>query len=120
MVQQQQRPLGVTILAVLAFIGGILNILGGIGGFALGGGWAFFGAIYLILGILELGLGYGFWTLKPWAWMLGITLQAISIVLSIIYIVGRNSVASDIIDILVAAGIIYYLTRPQIRQVFGR
>lgn len=120
MVQQQQRPLGVTILAVLAFIVGILGILGGIGLFALGGGWAALGAITLIIGILQLALGYGFWTLKPWAWMLGIALEAINIVLSIIYIARGNSVASNIIGILIAAGIIYYLTRPQVRQAFGR
>ena len=118
---QQQRPTGVTILAILAFIAGILGILGGIGLFAIGGGWAALGAITLIIGILELGLGYGFWTLKPWAWMLGITLQAINIVLNVIYLITQRSTAvSDIIDILIAAGIIYYLTRPQVRQAFGR
>ena len=64
-----ERPLGVTILAVLAAIRGVLGLLGslvliGIGGSVLGGGFAIFGLIALILSVLYLVFAYGAWTLK--------------------------------------------------------
>jgi len=120
-IRMQQRPTGITILAILAFIGGILGILGGFGGFALGGGYVALGAISLILGIVNLALGYGFWTLKPWAWPLGIGLEIVSVVLAVIYIVGgQSSVASEAISIIISVIVLYYLTRPNVRQAFGR
>jgi uncharacterized membrane protein (DUF2068 family) len=116
----QQRPTGITILAILAFIGGLLGIIGGFGGFALGGGYVVLGAISLIFGIVALALGYGFWTLKPWAWPLGIGLEIASLVLDVIYIVRGASVASEAISIIVSVIVLYYLTRPNVRQAFGR
>lgn len=124
MVQQRQRPTGVTVLAILAFIGGILLIIAGLGSFSLsatlGGFFGALGVILLITGVLELVLGYGFWTLKPWAWTLGMALEVIGIIEALIYIAKGVSVGSQVIDILISAGIIYYLTRPHVRQVFGR
>lgn len=51
-----KRPLGVIILAILAFIGSIVN-------FASGGLWVF-------LGVLMLAMAYGLWNLKQWGWYL--------------------------------------------------
>src|SRR5215469_13209842 len=103
MIQTRQRPMGVTILAVLAFLVGISGILGAIGILALGGGYVMLGVIALVLALLELGLGYGFWTLQPWAWTLGITLQVINIVLNVIYLfTQRSNALSDIVSIVIS------------------
>ncbi len=78
-----QRPTGVTILAILAFVFGALGILGslallGVGSLLVGsgfGGLAFiFGILALALGFLYLWIGYGFWTLKNSAWRIGMLL----------------------------------------------
>src|SRR5690349_6510509 len=85
-----QRPTGVTVLAVVAAIGGALLVraslaLLGFGAIVAvyGGGLAFlFGLLTLALGVAELAMAYGFWTMKAWAWTWGIALQAISVVLA--------------------------------------
>jgi uncharacterized membrane protein (DUF2068 family) len=123
-----QRPTGVTILAVVAAIGGILSLLGGLGLLGLGailavvgGGFAFlFGLIFIALGVAELVIAYGFWTLKTWAWTWGITLEAISVLLSLIELVlGYGGISSLVINIVVAGIVIYYLNMPDIRKAFA-
>jgi hypothetical protein len=124
-----QRPTGVTILAVLAALGGIFGILAGLALLGLGsfvaatglGGLAFvFGLIVLVLGIAELALAYGFWTAKPWAWQYGILLQVVSVVVAVIEVVlGYATISGVIIGIVVAGIIVYYLNTPDVRRYFG-
>jgi hypothetical protein len=127
------RPTGITILAVLAAIGGVLSILGGIaliglggvagattGQAALFGMGAIFGLILLASGIASLAFAYGAWTLQPWAWTLGIALQIISLALSVLTIISGGDLAGQIISIAIAAIILYYLWQPGIKAVFGR
>jgi hypothetical protein len=130
-----QRPNGVTIHAVLAIIGGVLGLLAsvaliGLGGAAAAGGAAqgaamgglaaVFGGIGLISSLLSLAFGIGAWMLKPWAWTLGIISQGLSILLSIFAIINGSGIGSQIISILIAGGILYYLMTPTVKQAFGR
>jgi hypothetical protein len=125
--------MGITILAVLSAIGGVLSILGGIaliglggvgaastGQAALFGMGAIFGLLLLVSGIASLAFAYGAWTLQPWAWTLGVALQIISLALSVLSIVGGSDIASQIISIAIAGIILYYLMQPSIKAVFGR
>jgi hypothetical protein len=124
-----QRPTGVTILAVLAALGGIFGILAGLALLGLGsfvaatglGGLAFvFGLIVLVLGIAELALAYGFWTAKPWAWQYGILLQVVSVLVAVVEVVlGYATISGVIIGIVVAGIIVYYLNTPDVRRYFG-
>ncbi|HEY6608369.1 MAG TPA: hypothetical protein VI277_04150 [Candidatus Limnocylindria bacterium] len=129
--QTGQRPTGVTILAVLAAIGGVFSVLGGLallmsGGFigvatgsgALGGLAALIGAGLLVSGALSLVFAWGAWGLQPWAWTLGVIIQAISIVLGVFQLINGNSGA--LLSVAIAALITYYLFRPEIRAAFGR
>lgn len=119
-----QRPTGVTILAVLAFIGGVLGILGSLGLLGLGsinGLFPILGIITLVLSIVSLAFGYGAWLLKPWAWQLGVGIYVARIILSILFIVlGASTIGTEIVGIVIAAIIIYYLNQPAIKQAFGR
>ena len=133
-----QRPTGVTILAVLAAIGGVLGILAGLalvglGGLAGGlvggaagasiGGLAIVGGLVaLVVGVAELALAYGFWTLKPWAWRWGIVLVVVQVVIAVLGVVGivfSTDITSALISVLISGVIIYYLNRPEIRAAFG-
>jgi hypothetical protein len=124
-----QRPTGVTILAVLAALGGIFGILAGLALLGLGsfvaatglGGLAFvFGLIVLVIGIAELALAYGFWTAKPWAWQYGILLQVVSVLVAVVEVVlGYATISGVIIGIVVAGIIVYYLNTPDVRRYFG-
>lgn len=125
-----QRPTGVTILAILAFVGGILSILGGLalvglGGVfaAVGGGLAvLFGIYALVWGALALWIGWGFWQLRSSAWRWGIILMVIGVIITIIQIpLGYSGgIASAVISIAIDLAVIYYLTTPAVRAAFGQ
>ena len=126
-----QRPTGVTILAVLGVIGGVLGILGSftlIGGGALlasaigvsGGLIMLIGVIGLVSSVLALAFGIGAWTLKPWAWMLGIAAEGLSLLTAVIGIVAGLGIGSQLVSIIIAGAVIYYLMTPPVKQAFGR
>jgi hypothetical protein len=127
------RPTGITILAVLSAIGGVLGILGGvaligIGGLAAAstGSAAFFGLgaiwglLVLATAVASLVFAYGAWTLKPWAWPLGVALQIISLALAALTVISGGDITSQIIGVVISAIILYYLFQPNIKAVFGR
>jgi len=127
-----QRPLGVTILAILAAIGGVLGILAGLVlvGLSsavaaadmvlpLSGAVAILGIITIVVSLGDLAFAYGAWGLKPWAWMLGIVLEAIGIVVNLAE--WRSATASStVVSIVIAGAIIYYLYQPHVRRAFGQ
>jgi hypothetical protein len=126
------RPLGVTILAILALIGGIFGLVGGIGA-VFGGGIAaaagfvqisglvtIMGLLVLALAVVGLALAYGFWTLKPWAWQLGLILEVVNVGVAILQVIfGGIGIASILGTLVVAGIIIYYLNTPAVRKAFG-
>jgi len=113
----QQRPTGITVLAVLAALGGALGVLGGL--FILSSS-PILGIAVLALGLLNLAFAYGAWTLKPWAWTLGVALEVISLLGSVVSIASGASVVNQIINVSVALTILYYLFRRDIKGAFGR
>jgi hypothetical protein len=138
--QQQQRPMGITILAILGIIGGVLGILGGcsvVAGGALigamgaqagvneaaagGGLLSVYGIVILLIAVADIVFGIGAWTLKPWAWMLGLVLQGLNVVIALVSIVaGWSTFGSQIIGLAINAVIIYYLMTPDVKKAFGR
>jgi len=137
--QQQQRPLGITILAILGIIGGLFSLFGGCtavaGGALVGavgaqagiGEVAAGGGLLGILGVFTLGLGVGWlafgigaWTLKPWAWMLGLILVGVSIVMALVTVVTTRDLGGQLIGLVIDAVIVYYLMTPDVKKAFGR
>jgi len=128
-----ERPLGVTVLAVLDIITGILVIIGGIAiaeivmmfpmiadmtifaGFAATFG-AVFGGVLVIMGVIAFLVGWGFWKGKEWAWTLGVILYVICIILGLLPILRGD--VSGIVGIIVGGVILYYLFKPSVRAWF--
>jgi uncharacterized membrane protein (DUF2068 family) len=106
------RPVGVTILAILYFLGALCGVLGGIGVIA-GGGFmatlanqaqaqasgagaagliaglgAVFGVILLVVAAIYALLGWGMWKLKNWARILTIILLALGVAFELFGLVG--------------------------------
>jgi len=125
-----QRPTGVTIIAVLAAIGGVFGLLASLVFLGLGaattatglGGLAFVaGLIILAYSILSLILAYGFWTLKPWAWPLGVGVQALGVLQAVLQFVNDGTqLISFVISLAIAALILWYLFQPHVKAAFGR
>ena len=85
----------VKVYAVLAFIGGVLNVVAALGLLAGGAGLAamagsqytrlfagasvFLGVLLLIMGAVELYAGWGLWTFKNWARITMIVVSVLSL-----------------------------------------
>jgi hypothetical protein len=125
--------MGITVLAVLSAIGGVLGILGGVALIGLGGLaaastgtaayfglGAIWGVILLATAIASLAFAYGAWTLKPWAWPLGVALAIISLALSALTVISGGDISGQVISVVIQAIILYYLFQPSIKSLFGR
>ncbi|CAN5571013.1 hypothetical protein BH18THE1_BH18THE1_05630 [soil metagenome] len=149
---EKNRPSGVTIVAVLAIVSGIILIVGAVftiylvpsiitsqlsndmseltstnqlsPEFSTTLTGAIINIVYIVssaaiaLGIAWFGLAWGLFTAKGWAWLITVILAIISVVFSIVSIMGANITS---IPIIIISGIIlYYMYRPQVKSYFGR
>ncbi len=136
------RPTGVTIIAILNIISGIIMIIGGAGLAAigsllpamttidpsaggqlavaglLGAGGVAVGGILIILGIISFIVAWGLLKGRAWAWTVTLILSIISLILGIVSVVAGSF--GSIINIIIAAIIIYYLYRPHVKAFFGK
>ena len=112
MESQKHRPLGVTIIAILTAIGGIVFLASG--AVLIVG----IGIILLALGIAYFVMAYGLWTGKRWAWTITLILSVIGIIVAIASIVAGN--VGAIISIIIHGVVIYYLYRPNVKAFFGK
>ena len=140
------RPVGVTILAVLNFIGAAFCLLAGItmilgGGFIatmmsqqgqgsagaagiLAGLGAAAGVFIIIIGGVSALVGFGMWKLKGWARIVSIVLAAISGAFQLLGILGSlahfNAFALiwGVFWVAVDAFIIWYLLKPEVKAAF--
>ncbi len=140
MAVQQQRPTGITILAILGIIGGVFGVLGGcglvgVGAFtgvlgaqaglgelgALAGLTGIWGILLLAFAVIEIAFGIGSWTLKPWAWTLGLIVVGVGIIFAIVDLVAfRSGFFGVLIRLVIYGAIAYYLMTPEVKKAFGR
>jgi uncharacterized membrane protein (DUF2068 family) len=120
------RPTGITILAILAGVGGVLGLLAGFvvlfaGGATSSTAISVLGLATLAYAALLLAFSWGAWTMQPWAWALGVAGAAFGIVVAVLQIIlGGSNIASEAFGIIIDGAIIYYLNQPTIKAVFGR
>lgn len=119
-----ERPLGVTIIAVLEALGGLVLLGSGsfllifgsfssVGaGFMVGAFAGALGGLLIILGLLSFIFAWGIWKGKGWAWTL-------TLIFTILGLIGAL-VSFNIISLLIDVIILYYLTRPQVKAFFGK
>jgi hypothetical protein len=134
------RPTGVTIIAILNIIGGIIMVIGGIVLLAagailpsipmtdsdlsgvptwlIGGGAIAIGAITLALGIVSFIVAYGLLKGMGWSWTVTVVLSIIGIILNALSLAAGNF--GGIISIIISAVILYYLFRPHVKAYFGK
>lgn len=118
------RPIGVTILAILNALGGIITLLGGAAaimvtstGILAGLGVAI-GGFMILIGIFQLLVAWGLWTGKKWAWFLALIFGILGVILGLMSLVGGG--LTGIVSLLINAIIVYYLFTPKVKAFFGR
>jgi len=125
-----QRPTGVTVVAILEVIIGVLYVSEGlllIAGAKLAGVASStklsadvgpFGAIILVLGLFAILISYGIWTRKRWAWTYAITISALGILTNVTaFFFGLTF---SVLGAALALLVIYYLTRPNVKAFFPK
>jgi hypothetical protein len=125
------RPTGVTVLSILAFIAGAFTLIAGLlltlmgtaigsmGGPVFAAIGAFAGVIFLVLGALYFLVGFGLWTLKPWAWMLTVILCGIGLALNLVQALSGDVVGGTF-GLIVNGFVLWYMMRPHVKTAFGR
>jgi hypothetical protein len=138
------RPVGVSIIAVLEFIGAGICLLAGIatlvgasflgamfsqaqaqGAPAAGGFMAMLGGaisiVFFVFAAIAGLLGWGLWTLKSWARIVVIVLSAIGILFSLLALLQFSSAV--LMGIIIRVGIngliIWYLLKPEVAAAFA-
>lgn len=114
----KQRPIGVTIIALLAILGGIAFLVSGLLTLLIPLIGIFLGSGLFILGLAYFLMAYGLWNGKSWAWTLTLILSGIGIIIGIGSIVVGN--VGSIFHTIINAIIIYYLYRPNVKSFFNR
>jgi hypothetical protein len=114
----KQRPIGVTIIAVLAILGGIAFLASGLGTLLIPLIGIFIGSGLFILGLAYFLMAYGLWNGKSWAWTLTLILSGIGIIVGIGSIVVGN--IGSIFHIIINVIVIYYLYRPNVKAFFDK
>lgn len=128
--QKRTRPRGVTIIAILIVIAGILTLFVGIGTVAIGPlvgislAFVVFGAIAIAVGIAYLVMAFGLLNGRGWAWTISTIVLIIGIIMNLVSlpraIVSGSNFSGDIVSICISAFILYYLYRPHVKSYFGR
>lgn len=130
------RPRTVTVLAILAAVGGIGAVLGVLAGAFVVHGIASLDARdalivipALVLAALYLAFAYGAWTLRSWSWMLGVFVALASIAyMTAIIVTQWGELMRDapplagmavLVAFIAAAGLPVWF-RPRVKAAFGR
>jgi uncharacterized membrane protein (DUF2068 family) len=137
-----ERPTGVTILAILAFVGAGLLVLAALGFLLVGGvmlsrmaampmgmmggiGVAFVAVFCLVFAVLYVVIGAGLWKLQNWARILAIVLAALAVLFQALGVLGALAHFHPFLFIwraiflAIDVWIIVYLLKPNVKQAFG-
>lgn len=102
------------VLAILWVIAGVLWL----SLVTQGGG---FGLISVGVAGLLLAIGYGTWTLKPWAWAAGLAAAILNLFVDVTTLIRDPTVLVSAIPSMAISGlIIWYLSTTPVKAAFGR
>ena len=127
----KKRPLGVSALAILSFIEGILVLYGGglvVTGMskpylydygAISGLAAEANGVFLVLvGIIGVIASWGMWSGRSWAWIVGVVLFGLGLISNLVSIFLGEWL--NVYGLPVSLYILWYLWRPYVRTYFSR
>lgn len=128
---EEQRPGGVTALAILVGIAGVIVlVIGFIAVIGAGATWlgasdasaipaATIGAFYLALGLITLFVAWSLLSLRRWAWVLAVIVVVVQLAGHVASVVARDiGVPQAIVASVIPVIVLVYLTRPRVRSAF--
>jgi hypothetical protein len=125
----KKRPVGVTILAILALLGAIVAaihtlqylhlfpfFLGPVAFFSFNLGGAI---LWGLSAIIYIWLFLRLWAVDPNAWLFLVVFSAVDLVLDFVSILGASSFQAMLPSILVNAVVLIYCLLPGVKKSFG-
>lgn len=101
---KEQRPTGVTVVGALQILGGIIYMIAGA---VYGAAVSHIGIVFIIIGAFALISGLALFSGKNWARILALVGGALDLL---------NIPVGTVIGII----ILYYFTRPRVKEYFGK
>ncbi len=139
------RPMGVTVMAVVAVLAGIMDILAGLGDIGIGGGiltkigygttldgiMMIVGVVLVAVGVLGLVSGFGLWREREWAWLVARLWASLCIIVGLVSaglsLFGTTltseiiaAIGAALVPAVAGAVVLWYLYQPQVKAAFGR
>ena len=139
------RPTGVTVMAVVAVIAGIMDILAGLGDIGIGGGFLtkigfgttldgimmIVGLFLVAVGVLGLVSGFGLWLERDWAWLIARLWASLCIIVGLVSaglsLFGTTltseiiaAIGAALVPAIAGAVVLWYLYQPQVKAAFRR
>ena len=139
------RPMGVTVMAVVAVVAGIMDILAGLGDIGIGGGFLtkigfgttldgimmVAGVVLVAVGVLGLVSGFGLWRERDWAWLVARLWASLCIIVGLVSaglsLFGTTltseiiaAIGAALVPAVAGAVVLWYLYQPQVKAAFRR
>ena len=128
----RSRPLGITIIALILAISGVLQLVFGtealhltsFGLTAAGSAASTTGWASIISGVLTIIVAGGLFTLAGWAWLLAVIVLVVRIIADMIAAlslgIGSTLGTASVVSIVISAIILWYFQRASVKAAFGR
>ena len=124
---ERSRPAGITVIAVLALAMGAIDLLHGmriLGYVVFGAGQvatstAWVGWAALFIGFVWIALGAAFLLLQPWAWLLGVIMVGISIVMAFLGNLDGWQFGDIFVAMVIPLVILAYLDSDRVKAALG-
>jgi len=121
-----KRPAGITIIAILALVNGIVYFIQGLrilGFVAFGPGQAFTstsmtGWSALALGALWIAAGTGFLTLRVWAWFFGVLVVGLSLIEAFFGNINGWQLGDMFFAMILPLVVLFYLNSDRVKASF--
>ncbi len=129
---QNKRTFGIALISIVVAIEAIFQILSALAMFGLSTAGFFatpytgvagvilaIGILALVIGIIELVVAAGMWSMEYWTWMLTVIICWIDIVFDIIGgFVNTQTFASTVVSMIIPLIVLIYFYQPKIKQLF--
>jgi hypothetical protein len=130
-----KRPAGVTVLAVLALVGGTIQLVSSLGFFGVSlfqmpawmgvfagvssAAMLSAGVFSLAIAIAAIAFGVGALQLRSWAWLTGMVVYGIELVAGIVQLLSTGVAVYPILMVVLSVAIVAYLASATVREAFG-
>lgn len=123
-----KRPFGVLVLGALAIAIAIVRLLVGLQllGVAIfgdenwdGTGVLWVGIMTFVVGLIYLAVGWSLWSMRQWALLFTMIMAVIGLVDAMFVLIATNNIAYGIAAAAIPAFLLWYTSRPDIRDEFA-